>query len=252
MFNPFSLESKNIVITGASSGIGRQCAIDCSKMGAKVVLIARNKERLEETLSMMEGEGHIVIPFDLTDTQNISITVDNIVAKIGKLDGLIHAAGIEITKPLKLLKVEDYELLMQCNAFSGFELIRQIGNVKNTNKRASMVLVSSILSIVARGGLTAYAASKGALVSATRVFATELAPRSIRVNCVSPGTIMTPMIQRAFECMDEEQKAKRKDGFLLGLGEATDVSNACIYLLSDASRWVTGQNLIVDGGYTIR
>lgn len=252
MFNPFSLEGKNIIITGASSGIGRQCAIDCSKMGAKIVLIARNKERLEETLSMMEGEGHIVFSFDLMDTQSISSTIDKVVAEIGKLDGLVHAAGIEITKPIKLLKVEDYESIMQSNAFSGFELIKQIGKAKNSNKGASLVLVSSILSVVARGGLAAYAASKGALVSATRVFATELASRSIRVNCVSPGTIMTPMMQSVFESLDEEQKAKRKDGFLLGLGEVTDISNACIYLLSDASRWVTGQNLIVDGGYTIR
>lgn len=252
MYNPFSLENKVIIVTGASSGIGAQCAIDCSKMGAKVVLVARNEERLQQTLSQMEGEGHLVKSYDLNDLDGIKSLVTSITSEIGKIDGFIHAAGIEITKPIKLLTPEDYETEYRTNALAGFEFVRQLSSIKNTNNGASVVLISSISGVIGRGTVAAYAASKGAMISATRTMAIELAKRNIRVNSVSPGTILTPMMQNVLDNMNEETRAKRVDGFLLGLGETTDVSNACIYLLSEAARWVTGQNLIIDGGYTAR
>lgn len=252
MFNPFSLDGKTILVTGASSGIGRQCAIDCSKMGAKVVLVARNEERLAETLSQMEGEGHKSYSYDLSELGGIKDLVSTVVAESGKLDGFIHAAGIEMTKPVKLLTPEDYEQVYKVNTLSGFEFVRHITSVKNINKGSSIVLMASITAVIGRGSVAAYAASKGAMVSATRTFSLELASRQIRVNCVSPGTVLTPLMQNYLATLDEEAYKKRIDGFPLGLGETTDISNACIYLLSDASRWVTGQNLIVDGGYTMR
>lgn len=252
MYNPFSLENKVIIVTGASSGIGAQCAIDCSKMGAKVVLVARNEERLQQTVSQMEGEGHLVKSYDLNDLDGVKSLVASITSETGKVDGFIHAAGIEITKPIKLLTPEDYEIVYRTNALAGFEFVRQLSSIKNTNNGASIVLISSISGVIGRGTVAAYAASKGAMISATRTMAIELAKRNIRVNCVSPGTILTPMMQNVLDSMDEEARAKRVDGFLLGLGETTDISNACIYLLSDAAKWVTGQNLIIDGGYTAR
>lgn len=252
MFNPFSLKGKTILVTGASSGIGRQCAIDCSKMGAKVILVARNEERLAQTLSQMEGEGHNFYCYDLSELGGIKDLVSAVVAEKGKLDGFIHAAGIEMTKPIKLLTPEDYEQVYKVNALSGFEFVRHISSVKNLNKGGSIVLIASITAIIGRGSVAAYAASKGAMVSATRTFSLEFAQREIRVNCVSPGTVLTPLMQNYLDTLDVEAYKKRIDGFPLGLGETTDISNACIYLLSDASRWVTGQNLIVDGGYTIR
>lgn len=252
MNNPFSLEQKTILVTGASSGIGRQCAIDCSKMGAKVVLIARNEERLSETHSLLEGEGHAYYNYDLSNTDGIKNLIANIVADNGKFDGFIHAAGIEMTKPVKLLTAEDYEHVFRINAISGFELARQLTDIRHFNKCGAIIFIASITSVIARGGVAAYAASKGALVSATRVMAVELAKKQIRVNCVSPGTILTPLMQTYLSSLNEEQYKARIEGFLLGLGKTTDISNACIYLLSDASRWVTGQNLIVDGGYTVR
>lgn len=252
MYNPFSLESKVIIVTGASSGIGAQCAIDCSKMGAKVVLVARNEERLQQTLNQMEGDGHLVKSYNLNDLDGIKSLVASITSEIGKIDGFIHAAGIEITKPIKLLTPEDYETVYRTNALAGFEFVRQLSSIKNTNNGASVVLISSISGVIGRGTVAAYAASKGAMISATRTMSVELAKRNIRVNCVSPGTILTPMMQNVLDNMDEETRAKRVDGFLLGLGETTDISNACIYLLSDAAKWVTGQNLIIDGGYTAR
>lgn len=252
MFNPFTLENKTILVTGASSGIGRQCAIDCSKMGAKVVLVARNEERLNETLSMMEGGEHLVCPYDFNNLNGIKELVTNVVSIVGKLDGFIHSAGIEISKPIKLLEVEDYENLFRINSISGFELVRYLTNIKNMNKGAAIVFIASISGVIGRNGVAAYSASKGAMISACRTMALELSKKQIRVNCVSPGTILTPMMENYLSTLDDDARAKRIDGFPLGLGKTSDISNACIYLLSDASGWVTGHNLIVDGGYTIR
>jgi len=248
-FNPFSLDGKTILVTGASSGIGRQCAIDCSKMGAKVVSIGRNEERLEELMSEMEGE-NAYYSFDLQELDGIKELVSNIVDTYGKLDGFIHAAGIEVTNPVKLTSTEEYDSLYKVNCLSAFEIVKNLCGIKTFNRGGSIVLISSISGIIARNGLAAYAASKGALMSAARVMATEMATREVRVNTVSPGTILTPMMQKALDGMTEDDRKKRVEGFPLGLGKTTDISNACIYLLSNASRWVTGQNIIVDGGYT--
>lgn len=251
MFNPFSLEGKTILITGASSGIGRQCAIDCSKMGAKVVLVARNHERLEETVSLMEGDRHKAYSFDLAQLDGVKDLIAQIVADNGKLDGFVHAAGIEKTAPVKLLTPEDYDSVYKTNCLSAFEIVKNLG-LKQINAEASIVFIASISGVIARTGLAAYSASKGALISASKVMALEFAKRRIRVNTVSPGTILTPMMEKALNEMPEEDRIKRVEGFPLGLGQTTDISNACIYLLSDASKWVTGQNLIVDGGYTAK
>lgn len=249
LFNPFSLEGKTILVTGASSGIGRQCAIDCSHMGAKVVAIGRNQERLEAVKEEISGES-TCYSYDLNNLEGIKALIAGIVACNGRLDGFIHAAGIEVTNPLKLLKSTDYEALFRVNCLSAIEIAKQLCTIKNFNNGGSAVLISSISGLIARKGLTAYAASKGALISASKVIALELASRDIRVNTISPGTILTPMMQKALNTMDEEDRLKRVEGFPLGLGKTTDISNACLYLLSDASRWVTGQNLIVDGGFT--
>lgn len=249
-FNPFSLENKHIVITGASSGIGRQCAISCSKMGAKVTLIGRNVERLQETCDLMEGDGHFVFSFDVTQVDLIKDLIGLIVDKVGKVDGFIHAAGIEKTLPLKILSIDDYESIFKVNALSSFEFIHQFSNKKFFNNGGHIVLISSITSIIGRGGLAAYSASKGAMVSAVKSMAIELAKKNITINCISPGTILTPLMENFLKTLSDEEYKNRVAGFPLGLGHVDDVANACIYLLSDASRWVTGQNLIVDGGYT--
>lgn len=133
MYNPFSLTGKTILITGASSGIGRQCAIDCSKAGARVVLVARDPSRLEETLSMMENEGHVSISFDLNRLDEIQQLANQVTMQVGKLDGIVHAAGVECTKPFKLTTPSDYETIMRLNTFSGLELARQCTNLKRFN-----------------------------------------------------------------------------------------------------------------------
>ncbi len=249
MYNPFSLEGKTILVTGASSGIGRQCAIDFSKMGAKVVLVARNRERLKETILMMKGDGHVYFIYDFSDLSGIKGLVTSLSGK-GKLDGFVHSAGVQMTKPMKLLNVEDYDNLYRINTLSGFEMARYLSSVNNFNKGGSIIFISSITAVIARSGLAAYAASKGAMISAAKVMALELAKRNIRVNTVSPGTILSPLMESYLSTLNEGDYKRRVGGFPLGLGECSDISNACIYLLSDAARWVTGHNLIVDGGYT--
>lgn len=251
-FNPFSLEGKTILITGASSGIGRQCAIDCAHMGAKVVAVARNEERLDETLRQLQGEGHRRYIYDLSDSDGIKSLVAQIIAENSKLSGLICAAGIEKTIPAKLLKPTDYEEVFKINTLSAFEMARQATCIKNFEAQGGVIFISSITSVIARQGTAAYSASKGALVSGARVLAAELAKRKIRVNCISPGTILTPLMQNYLSQLSEEDYNKRIGGFPLGLGETTDVSRACVYLLSDAARWITGQNLIIDGGFTMQ
>lgn len=249
---PFSLEGKKIMVTGASGGIGRQCAIDCAHMGAQVVLVGRNEERLEETAGMMEGSGHIIKAWDLSNLNGIKPLTAEVIDKTGPLDGFVHSAGIEKTLPLKSLKPSDYEDIYNINALSAFEFVRHFSSSKNFREYGSIVLISSITSVIGRPGVSAYAASKGAIVSAVKTMALELAKRKIRINAVSPGTILTPLMQNALSQMTEEQRQRRIEGFPLGLGEPSDVSHACVYLLSAAARWVTGQNLVVDGGYTSR
>ena len=251
--NPFSLEGKTILITGASSGIGAQCAIDCSKMGAKVVLVARNEQRLSETLSMMEGEGHLSVSIDLTNFSELKDRVKSIVGQVGPIDGLVKCAGISTTLPFKLMNAEKMDEFFHANVFSAIELTRhfcQMGNVNNSG--ASIVFLSSIMALAGENGKSLYSMTKGALLSAVRSLACEYARRNIRFNCISPGAILTPINQDLPHMKNPEARAALEAKHLLGLGRTTDISNACIYLLSDASRWVTGQNLVVDGGYTAR
>ncbi len=252
MESPFSLQGKTIVITGASSGIGRQCAIQCSRMGARIVAIARDQARLAEVISALEGTGHEAISLDLSNLEDIPGVVNLILLHHGKADGFIHSAGIEKTAPSKLLTPSDYETLLRVNTLSGFEMARHLCQIKHFSNGGSVVFIASITSLIARSGLAAYSTSKGALVSGARVLALEYAKRRIRVNSISPGTIKTPLMENYLSTLSAEDYRKRTDGFPLGLGEPSDIANACVYLLSDASRWVTGQNLVVDGGYTIR
>lgn len=251
--NPFSLEGKTIVVTGASSGIGQQCAITCSQMGAKVVLIARNEHRLAKTLSQMDGEGHLSVSFDLTDFVGLKGEVKEIVSEAGPIDGLVNCAGISTTLPLKLMDAQKMEEFFRTNVFSAIELTRHFCQMGNVSKEgASIVFLSSIMGLVGDNGKSLYSMTKGALLSAVRSLACEYARRRIRFNAISPGAILTPINQDLPHMKNPEARAALEAKHLLGLGETSDIANACIYLLSDASRWVTGHNLVVDGGYTAR
>lgn len=251
-FNPFTLTGKKIVVTGASSGIGRQCAIDFSKMGATVILLARNEERLAETFSRLEGSGHQVIVADLTDFDTLPSLAESIGEKVGKVDGLVNCAGISTTLPLKLITPAKLDEFFRTNVYSAIELSKEISKKKHMNDGGSIVFLSSVMGVVGESGKSLYSMTKGALLSAARSLACEFAKRRIRFNCISPGAILTPINENLPHMTDPEKRKLLEEKHLFGLGSPEDVAYACIYLLSDASKWVTGQNLIVDGGYTVR
>ena len=253
MYNPFSLQGKNILVTGASSGIGRQCAIDCSRMGARVVMIGRNEERLEETRTQLEGDDHLSISYDLTKLEGLKELVTNIVSKIGPIDGLGNCAGISATLPLKIMPPEKVEEYFKTNVFAAVELTRQVLNIKNFSKKGgSIIFFASVMGCVGENAKSLYSMTKGALISGCRSMAIEYAPKKIRINVVSPGVIETAINRNQTYLADPEKRIITESLHPLGLGNTEDITYACIYLLSEASRWVTGQNLIVDGGYTIK
>ena len=252
-FNPFSLENKTILITGASSGIGQRTAILCSQMGAQVTIIGRNKVRLQETRSRLEGEGHMTVTFDLTDTENIKGLVTDIVTQQGMIDGLVCCAGISGILPLKLMDVEQQEQYFRTNVFATIELTRQVLQMKNVSKNgASVIFLSSVMGVVGENAKSLYSMTKGALISASHSLAVEYAKKKIRVNCISPGVVITPINANQPYIADPEKRALIEAKHPLGLGKTEDIANACVFLLSDASRWITGQNLVIDGGYTIK
>lgn len=254
MAHPFSLARKNIIVTGASSGIGRQTAVTCSQMGARVVLIARNTDRLNETLALMQSpEKHLVYSFDLADLVGIEAAIREAVEKIGKLHGLVNAAGISTTLPLKLISNDKLDEFFKTNVYSAIQMSRLFTKQANvSNEGGSVILFSSVMGIVGETGKTLYSLTKGALVSAAKSLALEFASKKIRFNAVSPGVVVTPMSQKAVYSQDEESLNRITAMHPLGLGMPEDIANACVYLISDASRWITGSNLVIDGGYTAR
>jgi NAD(P)-dependent dehydrogenase (short-subunit alcohol dehydrogenase family) len=252
--NLFKLENKHILITGASSGIGKQCAISCSKQGAKVTLIARNKTRLDNTLSLLEGNNHYIISHDISKLDTIEDIVKESVDNLGKIDGFIHAAGIEKTLPLKMHKPNIFEEIFTINTFSGFEFVRVITQKKFlSNKMCSVIFISSIMGVVGNSGLTGYSATKGAIIAGAKSMAIELTKKNVRVNVISPGHIKnTAMSNLKEENLSDSSLKDIEESHPLGLGETIDVANASVFLLSDSSKWITGTNLIVDGGYSAK
>jgi NAD(P)-dependent dehydrogenase (short-subunit alcohol dehydrogenase family) len=253
-YDAFSLRGKRIVITGASSGIGRQCAISCSHRGATLVLLGRNHTRLNETLSLTtESSKHMVFSVDLLEHNTVDKVFVEIIKKIVRLDGLINCAGISTTLPINAMSNDKMDLFLRTNVIGPVNLTRQfVKSIRFSGSGGSIVFISSVMGVVGEKGKTLYSTTKGALIAAVRSMAVELASRQIRVNSVSPGVVESPMSKKAVYSVDEESLNRIKELHPLGLGVPEDVANACIFLLSDASRWITGTNMIIDGGYTAR
>lgn len=248
--NPMDLKGKNIMVTGASSGIGKSIAIVLSKMGANIIMVARNGERLKAVLKELEPGNHSYVVFDLSDPAGIGTMMDNVCSEGLKLSGLVHSAGLSKTVPMQYLKVEDLNTIMTVNFYSFIELAKQFSKRKNNDNGGSIVAISSISSKVGARGLTAYCASKGALDSAIKSMALDLAPKGIRINSIAPGMIRTQIYDGLKEIVNnnnfEEDLKKRQ---IMGIGEPEDVAHAAAFLLSNASRFITGTSIIVDGGY---
>lgn len=247
----FSLNGKLVVITGASSGIGRQCAISCSKMGATIVAFGRNMERLNETLGLLdEPDKHMVCSVELREYEKVAEIIEKIVELKGRISGLINCAGISTTLPLNSISIQKMQEYFQSNVIASMYITQRI--VKSTSFSelgGSIIFMGSVMGVAGEKGKTLYSMTKGALIAAVKSMAVELAPKKIRVNCISPGVVESPMSKSAVYSREEDSLNRIKLLHPLGLGRVDDVANASIFLLSDASGWITGTNLIVDGGY---
>jgi NAD(P)-dependent dehydrogenase (short-subunit alcohol dehydrogenase family) len=247
----FSLSNKTILITGASSGIGRSCAVQCSKMGASLLLMGRNVDELNRTVSELQpGTKVEMIVADFSKMVDLELVIAEKILTIGKIAGFIHCAGVEKTLPLKKQSSEVFQSIFDINVFAGFELAKIISLKKYKAEKASFVFIASVAGMVGESGKTIYSASKGAVISGARSMSMELARSDIRVNSISPAMVKTPILEKMFDGIGEEASQNIIKKHPLGIGEPEDVANACVFLLSDAAKWITGTNLVVDGGYT--
>ena len=242
-FNPFTLVGKQIIVTGASSGIGKAIAVACAKMGATVIVTGRNVERLNETLNLMSEGDHKAISADLTKAEDI----ESLVAELPKLDGLVQCAGVGSRVPCKNIGKEDLQHVFMPNVEAPILFQTAILSKRKINKAASIVYVASRAANAPSVGNAAYSASKGAIISYAKCLALELAPRLIRVNCICPGMVWTELILK--DGVDKEQLEQSQLTYpLKRFGQPEDIANLAIYLLSDASSWMTGSSLDISGG----
>ncbi len=246
MYNPFTLEGKTILVTGASSGIGKAIAIESSKMGANVIITGRNEERLKKTYYLLKGSGHGLIVADLSVKEDI----EWLHKELPVIDGLVNCAGLTIPKPFKFLSENDFKSVIGVNFEAPFILTKNIVKSKKISKGGSIVFISSISGVkVSYVAGSIYSASKGAINGLCKGLAVELAP-NIRVNTVIPGMIDTNILSGG-EITDKQLEDDIQRYPLKRYGKPEEVAFAVIYLLSDAATWITGSNLLIDGGYTL-
>lgn len=247
MRNPFSLESKTILITGASSGIGKAVAQECASAGATCFVTARNQERLSETLNSLDGEGHHLMLADLRNNTDI----ETIVEQLPKLDGIVLCAGVVETKMLKFTEEDDLQHLFNTNAFSSIRLIRALVQKKKLKKESSIVIISSISGVrCGYIGGSLYGATKGALEGFAKATALELAPQKIRINTITPGMVETSLLKDS-EIDSEQLEIDKQKYPLKRYGKPEEIGQGAVYLLSDTTKWMTGTSLLMDGGYTL-
>lgn len=247
MYNPFSLENKTILVTGASSGIGRAIAIECAKMGAKVVVTGRNETRLQETHSLLEGNQPDYIVADLSVNEDVV----RVSKELSTLNGLVNCAGLTKVAPFPFATRDSFEEVMNVNFFAPTELTRLLVKSKKIGKGSSIVFISSVSGVYCSAiASSIYSASKGAVNGLVKGIALDLASKGIRVNCVNPGMIDTHIFSEG-KITQEQLKEDTERYPLRRYGKPEEVAYAVIYLLSDASSWTTGSNLLIDGGYTL-
>lgn len=249
MYNPFSLSGKTILVTGASSGIGKAVAIECSKMGAQLIILGRNSTRLKETYSSLEGgTDHQMFLIELTET----IEVTNFVSNINFIDGVVHCAGILRTLPFKFSTSEGMKQIMDVNYIAPAFLTAELLRKNKISKKGSIVFLSSISgSYISAFGNSAYSSTKSAINALAKSVALEVAPKKIRSNSICPGMIETGIFTENI-ITEEQFKLDLQKYPLKRYGKPEEVAFAAIYLLSDASSWITGSSFIMDGGFTLQ
>ncbi len=249
--NPFEdIRGQRILVTGASSGIGRETCVLLSQLGAQLILVGRSEERLSETEKMLDGDGHVVELKDLSQADTIPAWMKQLAKANGPLNGVVHCAGIHGVSPVRFLNDQDFSHIMNVNVNTVAQLAKGFRQKAVRADAGSLVLIASVAGIVGQASGAAYSASKGAVCALARTIALEFAVENIRVNCIAPGIVKTEMTQAFQDKLSEEQFNDLCDEYPLGLGEPRDIANAIAFLLSDTARWITGTTLVVDGGYT--
>lgn len=239
------------MVTGASSGIGEATAIACDKQGATLLLLGRNEERLNRTLGKLSNRNHKILAIDLIDFEMLAKALPDFLKNVESIEGVVHAAGITSTYPFKLFKPEQLDNILKVNVQTAFYLTKLV--LSKLNKQgSSLVFISSIMASVGEKAKTMYAMSKGAVSAGAKSLAIEYASRNVRVNTVAPGIVNTPMTVNATYKTNESLLAETLAKYPLGFGEPEDVAHACVFLLSDASKWMTGTEITLDGGYSAK
>lgn len=243
--NPFHLHGKTVLVTGASSGIGRAVAVECARVGARVVISGRNPQRLDDTMALLDaisGDGagrHVACVADLTDAAQL----DRLADATGEIDGVVHAAGIDGVTPVRMLRQSFMQSVLEGNFMAPLMLTQKLLYKKSLRNGASIVFLSSIAAHTGTVGVGPYSSTKAALEGMMRCLALEIAPRGMRANALAPGMVDTPLVNKDRDWLDEKARM-----YPLGLGRPEDVAYAAIYLLADVSRKVTGTRLHLDGG----
>lgn len=251
MNNPLDMRGRRILVTGAASGIGLATCQLLSGLGGRIVAVDTNAEGITRALASFAGKEHDSRCFDLREIGGISSLLMDVAATGGPLFGVVHAAGLSCIQPVRLLEPNRYRDVMLVNTEAALALVRGFQNKKVSDPSGgSVVFVSSVMAWVGSSGAAVYGMTKAALIGMAKSLAVEFAPRKIRVNCVAPGFVKTPMFDRVSAMWDAEQRTHVELAHPLGLGEPVDVANAIAFLLADTGRWITGSTLVMDGGYT--
>ena len=252
IFKPDALQGMTYLVTGASSGIGRATAILLSECGARVVVNGRNEERLNQTLSALKGDGHLQSIASLVDADQTTEWLKSLLNTSGSFAGIFHCAGMELIRPVRMIKQAQLTEVMGSSLFSAFGIARAMSAKNALLDGGSIVFMSSVAGSTGQVGMTAYSAAKAGIDGLVRSLACELATRNIRVNSIAAGAVHTAMHDRLTRGSGDEATTAYEQSHLLGFGLPEDVAQAAVYLLSPASRWVSGTTMVVDGGYMVR
>lgn len=247
-----ALEGATYLVTGASSGIGRATAIHLAECGARVVLNGRDERRLQETMSVLSGSGHMLCPATLQTADQSNDWIKNVLKESGPLSGVFHSAGVELIRPIRMIKQAQLEDVLGSSLFAAFGIAKALSGKDALIDGASLVFMSSVAGTTGQTGMTAYSATKAAIDGMVRSLACELASRQIRVNSIAAGGVQTAMHDRLTKTTSDDSNKAYANSHLLGFGTPDDIAHAAVFLLSRASRWITGTTMFVDGGYRVR